>query len=115
MLLFTTTLATGNVLWKYGIMNIGGVFVNEKTVLNSIKDLLASPYMWLGGLFYVAGTFYWFALLSRYNLSYIYPMTSISYVLAAIAGMFFFKETISFTGWLGMGILFIGFIVLSIR
>ncbi len=115
ILLFVAMLTTGNVLWKYGLVSIGGVFVNGKTFFNSIRDLLFSLYMWLGALFYIAGTLYWFALLSRHDLSYVYPMVSIGYVLTAVAGVLLFKETIHFTGWLGMGIILVGFIVLSIR
>jgi uncharacterized membrane protein len=108
-------LTSGNILWKYGLMNIGGVFVSEKTFISSIKDLLVSPYMWLGALFYIAGTLYWFTLLSKHDLSYVFPMVSIGYVLTAIAGVLLFKETIPVTGWIGMGIIFVGFIILSIR
>jgi uncharacterized membrane protein len=115
ILLFVAMLTAGNILWKYGIVNIGGVFVNGKTFFNSIKYLLVSPYIWLGTLFYIIGTLYWFTLLSRHNLSHIYPMVSIGYVLAALAGVLLFKETIPLTGWIGMGIIFVGFIVLSIR
>jgi uncharacterized membrane protein len=115
ILLFVAMLTVGNVLWKYGLVNIGGVFVNGKTFFNSVKDLLVSPYMWLGALFYIAGTLYWFTLLSRHDLSYVYPMVSIGYVLTALAGVLLFKETIPVTGWIGMGIIFVGFIVLSIR
>ena len=115
ILLFVAMLTTGNVLWKYGLVNIGGVFVGGKTFFSSIKDLLVSPYMWVGALFYIVATLYWFALLSRHDLSYLYPMVSIGYVITAMAGVLFFKETIHITGWIGMGIVFVGFVVLSIR
>lgn len=115
VLLFVALLTAGNVLWKYGLVNIGGVFVSGKTFMGSIKDLLFSPYMWIGALFYIVGTLYWFTLLSRHDLSYVYPMVSIGYVLTAVTGVLLFKETIPVTGWIGMGIIFVGFIVLSIR
>jgi len=115
ILLLVSMLTTGNVLWKYGLTSMGGVFVNGKTFFNSIKDLLISPYIWLGALLYILGTLYWFTLLSKHNLSYVYPMLSVGYVFGMIVGMFFFKETISITGWIGIGIIFVGFIILSIR
>jgi len=113
ILLLVSMLATGNILWKYGLTGMGGVFVNGKTFFNSIKDMLVSPYIWLGALLYILATLYWFALLSKHNLSYVYPMLSVGYVFGMIAGMFFFKETISLTSWIGMGIIFAGFIILS--
>jgi uncharacterized membrane protein len=114
VLLLASMLTIGNVLWKYGLNNIGGIFVNGKTFFSSIKDLFLSPYIWLGALLYILGTIYWFTLLSKHNLSYVYPMLSVSYVLGMIVGMFFFKEAVSLTGWIGMGIIFVGFIILSI-
>jgi len=113
ILLLVSMLAAGNVLWKYGLTSMGGVFVNGKTFFSSIKDLFISPYIWLGALLYILGTLYWFALLSKHNLSYVYPMLSVGYVFGMIVGMLFFKETISLTGWVGMGIIFVGFIILS--
>ena len=113
VLLLVFMLTTGNVLWKYGLTGMGGVFVNGKTFFSSIKDLFISPYIWLGALLYILGTLYWFTLLSKHNFSLIYPMFSISYVFGMIAGMLFFKETISLTGWIGMGIIFVGFVILS--
>jgi len=108
-------LTAGNVLWKYGLNNMGGAFTNGKTFLNSARDLFFSPYIWVGALCYVFGTLYWFTLLSKHNFSYVYPMVSIAYVLGAIAGIVFFKEVMPVTGWVGLGIIFVGFIVLSIR
>jgi len=115
MLLFVSLLTTGNVLWKFGLTNMGGFFVNGKTFLSSIKELFFSPHIWSGTILYIIGTLYWFILLSRHNLSYIYPMVSIAYVFGTIAGMIFFKETIPVTGWVGLGVIFVGFLVLSIR
>jgi len=115
MLLFVSLLTAGNVLWKFGLTNMGGFFVNDKTFLGSIRELFVSPYIWMGALLYIFGTLFWFTLLSKYNFSYVYPMISIAYVLGAIAGIIFFKETIPITGWIGLGIIFVGFIVLSIR
>jgi len=114
ILLLVSMLTTGNILWKYGLTGMGGVFVNGKTFISSIKDLFVSPYIWFGALLYILGTLYWFALLSKHNLSYVYPMLSVGYVFGMIAGMLFFKETISLTSWIGMGIIFAGFIILSI-
>lgn len=113
--LFVSLLTTGNVLWKFGLVKIGGFLTENKSYLESLKDLAFCPFMWIGALFYIVGTLYWFTLLSRHNLSYVYPMVSIGYILTSIMGIIFFGETISTTGWVGMGVVFLGFIILSIR
>lgn len=115
ILLFVCLLAAGNVLWKYGLLRMGGFLTAGKSMSQSLRELALCPQMWAGAMFYVIGTLYWFTILSRENLSYVYPMVSIGYVITSLAGVMLFNETILMSGWIGMGIILIGFIVLSIR
>ena len=115
VLLFVLILLLGNISWKMGLVKMNGFMVGSKTPVESFLALLFSPWMWLGGVFYVIGTLWWFYVMSKENLSYIYPMVSIGYILTAIAGIVIFKETVSSTGWIGMGIVTIGFVVLSMK
>jgi drug/metabolite transporter (DMT)-like permease len=48
------------------------------------------------------------ALLSRADLSYVLPVTAISYVLIAIVGHFFLYERISWTRWVGIAVITLG-------
>ena len=115
ILLFVCMLTTGNVLWKFGLIKVGGFLTDNRSYLANLKDLITCHFMWIGAFFYIIGTLYWFTLLSRHNLSYVYPMVSIGYILTSVMGIVFFGETISTTGWIGMGVVFVGFIILSIR
>jgi len=58
--------------------------------------------MLLGCALFAVATIVWFYALSRYDLSRVYPLQSLAYVMGAIVGMIFFKETISTWQWLGM-------------
>ncbi len=50
----------------------------------------------IGGIFcYVCSFIIWLYLLSKLEVSYLYPMGSVSYVLAAVAGYVFFQEHMS--------------------
>jgi undecaprenyl phosphate-alpha-L-ara4N flippase subunit ArnF len=115
VLLFVIILLLGNISWKMGLVKMNGFMVGSKTPLESVLALLYSPWMWLGGVFYIIGTLWWFYVMSKENLSYIYPMVSIGYILTAIAGIVIFKETVSATGWIGMFIVMVGFVVLSMK
>ena len=53
------------------------------------------------------------ALLSRADVSYVLPVTSISYVLIAILGRFVLVEHISWTRWLGIGVITLGVILVG--
>ncbi len=89
--------------------------VNNKTVLQSLIDILKSPWIWTGCFFYIVGTLWWFYLMSKEDISYLYPLVSIGYVLGAIVGVFFFKEDVTLVRWVGMGIVSVGFIFLSMK
>jgi uncharacterized membrane protein len=48
------------------------------------------------------------SLLSRVDLSYVLPMTSISYVLTALMGKFLLHEPVSSQRWIGIGLVVLG-------
>jgi uncharacterized membrane protein len=48
------------------------------------------------------------SLLSRVDLSYVLPVTSISYVLTALMGKFLLHEPVSTERWIGIGLVVLG-------
>jgi len=48
------------------------------------------------------------SLLSRVDLSYVLPVTSISYVLTALMGKFLLHEPVSLERWIGIGLVVVG-------
>jgi uncharacterized membrane protein len=48
------------------------------------------------------------SLLSRVDLSYVLPVTSISYVLTALMGKFLLHEPVSTERWIGIGLIVVG-------
>lgn len=115
VLLFVFILLIGNICWKMGIVKMNGFMMGDKSFVSNIMTLLTSPWMWAGGIFYVLGTLWWFYIISREDLSYVYPMVSIGYILTAIAGVLIFKESVSMIRWVGMGVVSFGFIILSMK
>lgn len=115
MLAFVSILATGNAMWKYGLMRMGGFLTTGDSLVKSVWALFLNPWIWAGGVFYVLGTLVWFFILSRQNLSAVAPMLSMGYILTGIVGIVFFHESVSLTGWIGMAMVLAGFIVLSLR
>jgi uncharacterized membrane protein len=48
------------------------------------------------------------SLLSRVDLSYVLPVTSVSYVLTALMGEFILHERVSTERWIGIGLIVLG-------
>ena len=77
-------------------------------VTKLILRALRVPWMWLGvGMMAVA----FFALLwalSIYDVSFVVPVTALSYVAGAIGGVVFLREHVSLQRWLGVSLVAIG-------
>jgi drug/metabolite transporter (DMT)-like permease len=48
------------------------------------------------------------SLLSWADLTYVLPVTSVSYILLAVLGVFFLKEHVSGAHWAGVGLIVLG-------
>ena len=74
---------------------------------------LANPWVTLGVVLLVTWLFSHMLLLSWADLSYVLPVTSIGYVLVALAGKFFLHETVSGTRWSGIILIVAGVVLVS--
>jgi drug/metabolite transporter (DMT)-like permease len=68
-------------------------------------SIISNLYIFGGVFIFVLSLLLWLYLLSQFDLSFLYPFGSLSYVLAALGGWFFFAENISL--YRGGGILLI--------
>jgi undecaprenyl phosphate-alpha-L-ara4N flippase subunit ArnF len=94
-------LVSGQVLWKIGLNR------QPLTSLGSVLPAVLQPTVLIGCVLFAAATLIWFYALSRYDLSRVYPLQSMAYVIGAVSGVLFLKESMSTVQVLGM-ILIIG-------
>lgn len=94
----------GNLLWKNYFTKHAISFSN---IMNMIS-ILSSFQVIMGIFCYLCSMFLFFFLLSRYNLSLVIPLTSLTYIFNIITAVLFFKEKISSTQLVGTIIIFIG-------
>lgn len=92
-------LATGQVLWKVGMSRLGE--------FNLIKIIL-NPYIIGGIALYAIATVLWLYIISRENLSSVYPLQSLTYIIGTIFAIFIFHEEVSLIRWIGVFIIFLG-------
>ena len=67
-----------------------------------------SPFVLLGLAFYGISVIVWLMVLSRVDVSFAYPMLSIGYIVAALAGKIFFGEPVDLVRWAGIVTICIG-------
>lgn len=69
---------------------------------------LRQPYMW-AGIFMMAIAFVsLLAALASYNVSFVVPVTALSYVAGAFGGALFLREQVSVSRWTGVLLVAVG-------
>ena len=92
-------LATGQMLWKLGMSKMDGF---------NILSIMLNPYIILGIALYGLATLLWLYILSKEELSLVYPLQSITYVLGTLLAIFVFGENVSLLRWIGVATIIVG-------
>jgi drug/metabolite transporter (DMT)-like permease len=95
----------GNVLLRAGMRG--------STALPAIVHALLYPWVLVGVLLLIVGVVAQLALLSWADLSYVTPMTSIGYVLTALAGKLFLHEPLAAARWAAIFLIAAGVALVS--
>jgi drug/metabolite transporter (DMT)-like permease len=109
---FTTLLITsGQVLWKLGLSRIGGFYLSEYSLLGNLFRILMNPFVIAGFVVYIIATGFFMFLLSKYDISLVIPISSVSFVFSLIAGAYIFHEQISLMRISGVFVIIAGILM----
>lgn len=81
---------------------------HPKQMLRVILRALTVPWMWIGVGMMAVAFFALLGALSLYNVSFVVPVTALSYVAGAFGGVTFLRERVSPQRWLGVLLVAIG-------
>lgn len=101
--------STGIILLKKGMNTIGqmhGYSVSE--IVRVAKAGVTSPQIILGVFFQALYFFCLLILMSASDISFLWPLTALSFVFATFAAMIFLSETVSKIRWAGVILIMIG-------
>ena len=106
--------ATGVVLLKKGITQIGEVQkINAAEILRVVKAGVTNPYV-LFGVFFEALFFgCLLVLMSESDISFLWPLTALSFVMTTIAARLFLSEQVSPIRWAGVVLIMLGAALIS--
>lgn len=74
--------------------------------------MISCPFLFLGMICYVASFSLWFLVLSRMDVAIAYPLTSIAFIMTAIAAAFFFGEPLTLVRLTGILVIIAGVFLL---
>jgi uncharacterized membrane protein len=100
----------GNFLLSIGLRQIGSLIGKSPW---AYITALFNGWVAAGVAFLIVWMFSQLALLSWADLSYVMPVTSIGYVLAAVVGRLFLHETVSWQRWAGIWLIVLGVLLVS--
>jgi len=99
----------GVVLLKKGIDHIGNMnSVTAAEIFRVVKSGLTSQTIWLGIFFEALFFIGLLVLMSRSDISFLWPLTGLSFVFSTCAAMWFLGEHVSTTRWLGVAFIVLG-------
>ncbi|MBE9009902.1 hypothetical protein IQ250_06750 [Pseudanabaenaceae cyanobacterium LEGE 13415] len=86
----------GDVWLSRGMREIGAVNVPNLGAFVAIAiQFLTSPWIWLGIAFLISSLILYLVALSRFDLSYVLPITAITYVLSTALAILILREHVS--------------------
>jgi drug/metabolite transporter (DMT)-like permease len=113
--LATLSAAVGETLISYAMKKNGQVDLTELSQwLKLIFSVLRNPYIFVGVILLGIFFFLYLAALSWADLSFVLPLTALSYVFVAFLAKFFLKEDVSWYRWAGTLIIIIGITLVAL-
>jgi drug/metabolite transporter (DMT)-like permease len=101
--------STGVVLLKKGMTQIGDIKkINVSEVLRVMKSSVTSPQILLGVFFEALFFGCLLVLMSRSDISFLWPLTGLSFVFATFAAILFLGEQVSTIRWVGVALIVLG-------
>ncbi|MDR2795061.1 MAG: EamA family transporter [Holosporaceae bacterium] len=96
------------------VMKKGVNMLNFQQPLLPLSISIATNfYIFCGVLIFVLALFLWLYLLSQYDLSFLYPTSSLAFVITAFSGWFFLGESISLGRAVGIFLILIGVVCIA--
>ena len=106
--------STGVVLLKKGITHVGELkTVNAAEIARVVKASLINPQI-LAGVFFEALFFVsLLVLMAKSDISFLWPLTGLSFVFATFAAIWFLHERVSALRWAGVVLIMLGAALIS--
>lgn len=98
--------ACGHLLIKAGLNGV--ILPAGDSLLPKLLRYLLAPRVFFGLAVYGSGTLLWIVAVAKRDISYLFPVTAMNFVLISLGGMWFFGETVSTGRWIGILVVMLG-------
>jgi len=113
-ILISVSLAVvGQLLLKIGMLRIGKFSLSISTLVHQYTRIFLNPFVIAGFFGFFLSALVWLYVLSRVELSIVYPFVALNYVLILFGSYFFFRESITTVKLIGVAVIMIGVYLIS--
>jgi drug/metabolite transporter (DMT)-like permease len=112
MLSFTLS-ASAQIVLKHGVNQIAERSGPLVAKMDSVREVLRTPAIWLGLLLFGVSAVVWLLVLSRTSLSFAYPFTALTYGVILIFDRTVLHEEVSRLRWFGVFLIMLGIVLVS--
>ncbi len=110
----TAMVVCGHLLIKAGL-NAAATPIVARSFVPRLLIYMSQPRVLEGLLIYALGSLCWMATVAQKDVSFLYPLTSVNYVLIVGASAVFFQEAITLKRGAGVGLIVAGVVLMSRR
>lgn len=105
--------SSGHLLIKFGLLSMTHPVVSMNPVVR-LGHYLLQPPVAAGLAIYGLGTLFWISAVSRRDISFLYPLTALNYVVVSLGGKLLFGEATSPGRWTGIAVVVAGVALLQL-
>ena len=84
------------------------------TIVRFLVEILVKPYIWVGFLCISGGLVMWLIALAQGDLSLVYPISSMQYILILISAHVFLQERVDVMKLIGTFLVVVGIILVAL-
>jgi drug/metabolite transporter (DMT)-like permease len=107
--------AVGETLLSFAMKRSGQVDVTESSHwIKLFLSVIRNPYIFAGVVFLAVYFFLYLVALSWADLSFVLPLTAVSYIFAAFLAKFFLKEDVTWLRWVGTIVIIAGITLVAV-
>ena len=101
--------AAGQIFWKEGMSGMGKINgMGDLLQVKTVWDIFTNKYIILGIILYAISVFLWLGAMSTLDVSFMYPLLSLGYVITAIFAFAFIGENVTLLRWAGIVVIIAG-------
>jgi drug/metabolite transporter (DMT)-like permease len=86
-----------------------------KQPVTFVKEIVKTPMVLLGLVFFVSSAFFWLMVLSSVPLGIAYPFVALTYIAVMVYDKVFESYTINVWNWVGVALIVVGVVMISLR